>query len=126
MHAFHVPNDLPYRYSFLYTFILLIIGAYSLINIKNIKIQLITIVYLLLITVLLFLTMNVWDGITPNMLFINMILLTIYFFIIRCQLFIKETKSIIIAGLILFSVVEVVVSINYNWNITQEIKELLF
>lgn len=122
MHAFHVPNDLPYRYSFLYTFILLIIGAYSLINIRNIKIQLITIVYLLLITILLYLTMNVWDGITPNMLFINMILLTIYFLLCLASYLLKKQNPIIIAGLILFSVVEVVVSINYNWNITQEIK----
>ena len=94
MHAFHVPNDLPYRYSFLYTFILLIIGAYSLINIKNIKIQLITIVYLLLITVLLYLTMNVWDGITPNMLFINMILLTIYFLLYVASYLLKKQNQL--------------------------------
>lgn len=122
MHAFHVPNDLPYRYSFLYTFILLIMSSYSITKVNDIKFQITTIVYLLTITILLYLTMNNWDGITTNMIFINIILLTIYFILYCFNRFFKQSKIIVVSSLILFSMVEVIISINYNWNITQEIK----
>lgn len=36
-HAFHFPNDLPYRFSFMYSFILLTIAFKGLINLKGIK-----------------------------------------------------------------------------------------
>ncbi|UKI29303.1 MAG: YfhO family protein [Clostridium sp.] len=36
-HAFHVPNDLPFRYSFVYSFLFVIIAAYGLRSIKDIK-----------------------------------------------------------------------------------------
>ena len=51
-HAFHVPNDLPYRYSFLYTFVLLTIGSYSLINIRKMP-YLLTLFYYIFIMILL-------------------------------------------------------------------------
>ena len=36
-HAFHFPNDLPYRWSYCYSFILITIGARALLNIKELK-----------------------------------------------------------------------------------------
>ena len=36
-HAFHVPNDLPYRYSFIYVFVLVTLGYYSILRIKDIR-----------------------------------------------------------------------------------------
>lgn len=36
-HAFHFPNDLPYRFSFMYSFILLIMGIKTLMNFKGIN-----------------------------------------------------------------------------------------
>lgn len=120
MHAFHVPNDLPYRYSFLYTFSLLIIGAYSINNIKESIFQINTIIYLLITTILIYLLMNSWDGITTNMLFINIILLTLYFILYIVYKFFKKSSPLVVFGLIIFAVVESIVSTNYNWNITQE------
>ncbi|MCD7796636.1 MAG: YfhO family protein [Clostridiales bacterium] len=38
-HAFHFPNDLPYRFSYMYSFILLIIGYRALMNIKSVTIK---------------------------------------------------------------------------------------
>ena len=120
MHAFHVPNDLPYRYSFLYTFSLLIIGAYSINNIKESIFQINTIIYLLITTILIYLLMNSWDGISTNMLFINIILLTLYFILYIVYKFFKKSSPLVVFGLIIFAVVESIVSTNYNWNITQE------
>ena len=50
-HAFHVPNDLPYRYSFIYPFIFLIISAYSIHKIDKVKEY---IVIIILVITLLF------------------------------------------------------------------------
>lgn len=36
-HAFHFPNDLPYRFSFMYSFILLVMGIRTLMNFKGIN-----------------------------------------------------------------------------------------
>lgn len=38
-HAFHFPNDLPYRFSFMYSFILLVISFKALMNIKGIGVK---------------------------------------------------------------------------------------
>ncbi len=38
-HAFHFPNDLPYRFSFIYSFILLVVSFKSLMHIKGIGIK---------------------------------------------------------------------------------------
>lgn len=38
-HAFHFPNDLPYRFSFMYSFILLVVSFKALINIRAIGIK---------------------------------------------------------------------------------------
>ncbi len=38
-HAFHFPNDLPYRFSYMYSFILLIISFKSIIHIKAVSIK---------------------------------------------------------------------------------------
>lgn len=122
MHAFHVPNDLPYRYSFLYSFLLVIISAYSLKNIKEMNFLVITIIYLLSITGLLYLTLDSWAGIETNMLFINMILLTIFFILYVIYHFFNKYKIHVLIGVILFSTINSIIATNYNWNITQEIK----
>ncbi|MCD7722365.1 MAG: YfhO family protein [Clostridiales bacterium] len=38
-HAFHFPNDLPYRFSYMYSFILLIIAFKAIVNIKAVSIK---------------------------------------------------------------------------------------
>ena len=38
-HAFHFPNDLPYRFSYMYSFIIAVMGYKTLINFKAIKIK---------------------------------------------------------------------------------------
>ncbi len=39
LHAFHFPNDLPFRFSFIYSFLLLIMAYKVIVNIKNISIK---------------------------------------------------------------------------------------
>ncbi len=118
-HAFHVPNDLPYRYSFLYSFVLVLIGAYALMNIKKIKFPLIVIGYLLIMALLIIVSMEEWAGITQNMAYINMILLTLYFIFYAGLYFTGRLQTLFYIALTVVACIDVGVSINYNWNITQ-------
>ena len=62
-HAFHVPNDLPWRYSFIYVFVLIVISYYSFLNIK----------YLSKLKVTLgFMIMFVFTMLAPKLSFENM------------------------------------------------------
>ena len=38
-HAFHFPNDLPYRYSYTYSFIIAVMGYKTILNFKGIKVK---------------------------------------------------------------------------------------
>lgn len=51
-HAFHFPNDLPYRFSFMYSFLMLVIGFKSLMKISSIGIKEIGITGLMWIVVI--------------------------------------------------------------------------
>lgn len=121
LHAFHVPNDLPYRYSFLYSFILVLIAAYSLINIKKIKFPILAIGYVFLMVLLLSIAKDNWAGISQNMVYINMILLTLYFIFYSGIYFMNQMKTLFYIALIIVASIDVIVSINYNWDITQEL-----
>ena len=46
-HGFHVPNDLPYRYSFLYPFVMIIIAAYAIKDIDDVNDIIVIIMFVL-------------------------------------------------------------------------------
>ncbi|SRR5574344_688842 len=119
LHAFHVPNDLPYRYSFIYTFVFVLIAAYSATNIKKMEFPLIIISYAFLMVLLLSISKDNWVGMTTNMIYINMILLTLYFVLYSGYRLINNLKNMFYIALICVSAIDVIVSINLNWNITQ-------
>jgi uncharacterized membrane protein YfhO len=119
LHAFHVPNDLPYRYSFIYTFILVTIGAYAHLNIKNQPYIIVLGTYIFMMVLLLTITQDKWTGMNNNMIYINMILLTLYFVFYSGSHFINSLKSIFFVSAAAVAAIDVLVSINYNWNITQ-------
>lgn len=123
--AFHVPNDLPYRYSFIYTFIIIIICAYSILNIKKNLIKNVLIVYLSLILILIIMLKSNWVGLDQTMIFINIIILTIS---LVCYLIYHFKEKMKIVGIIILSVTactDVIISINHNWDITQ-IKDVFY
>ncbi|MDD4187509.1 MAG: YfhO family protein [Bacilli bacterium] len=120
-HAFHVPNDLPYRYSFLYSFILIIISAYSLFNLMHLKTKYISIVYflnLIFISLLYFLD---YENISVEMIILNYIILTLFFMIFLIAKYFPYLKKYAGALFILTIMVELVITINHNWNINQNI-----
>lgn len=120
LHAFHVPNDLPYRYSFLYGFVLVLIGAYGLINIKKIKFPILAFAYIFLMIVLLAISQDDWVDISTNMIYINMIILTLYFIFYSGIYFLNNMKTVFYLAICAVACIDVIVSINYNWDITQD------
>jgi len=119
LQAFHVPNDLPYRYSFIYSFILCIIMAYAIVNIKKIKFPVIIISYLFLMAILLVVSTESWGNITNNMVYINMIILTLYFLFYTACILLPNYKKIFYLAFLFIVCMDACVSINTNWNITQ-------
>ena len=125
LQAFHVPNDLPYRYSFIYSFILCIIMAYSIVNAKKIKFPVMVIAYLFLMAILLVVSTEVWENITTNMCYINMIILTLYFLFYVAITILPSYKKIFYIAIVFVVCMDACVSINSNWNITQ-VKEIFY
>ncbi len=117
--AFHVPNDLPYRYSFIYTFVFLLLGTYGLINftkesiIKNILVFAYTIGFIFICMI------DPWENTTTNMLYINVIVLVLFFLFFILGKFLKNFKSIFFISLSFVAVIDVIESVNYAWDITQ-------
>ena len=119
LQAFHVPNDLPYRYSFIYTFIFLIIGAYAIFNIKKISFKLVLSTYLGLMLILILMFFNNWIGTTNEMILLNIMVLTGCFIIYCIFNFRKKFNTILVLILILIAGSDAVISVNYNWDISQ-------
>ena len=125
-HAFHVPNDLPYRYSFIYTFILLIIAGYALKNIRKISLPKAIIIYIICILYLTFIKLTNFPNITNKMLNINYILITTYFLIYILYYLYPKYKKISIILILIVIGLECIISINNNWDITQNIDDFYY
>ena len=120
-HAFHVPNDLPYRYSFIYVFILNVIGAYGFTKIKDLKKFTVTIASLFVIAVcFLSLKFSFVNASNNTVLFCVIVVLCYYLAYIVKDLI--RLKEIVIGSFILFICsLEMFFSVTCNWNIDHNI-----
>lgn len=120
-HAFHVPNDLPYRYSFLYPFLMLCISCYSLNKIDVIKDWFVLLLYILSMlfagSAFFLSSFNIDDKIV----LLNLIVLSIWFlFYIIYKFFNKKTKIIPVLA-VASVIIECIFGLYYNWDINQSI-----
>lgn len=119
-HAFHVPNDLPYRYSFIYSFIIILISAISLNKIKDVKKWLGTIIYVLTI-IFIYLTKELtFLNITREMITLNYALASIFYIGFMLNRF-NKLKYPIICIITISCMGEIAYTINNNWHIDQNI-----
>ena len=124
-HAFHIPNDLPWRYSFIYVFSFVSIGFYSLSNIKSVKQLFIFIIAgLLFVTVLLAVKLN-FENIDNTKAIICICLITLYLVFGILHLNKKINKFLISAMLIILASFEVIYGIDINWEINHDIKTFM-
>ena len=121
-HAFHVPNDLPYRYSFIYPFIFLIISAYSIHKIDKVKEYIVIIIFVLTLlfagSVYFVKDFNILD----TTIIFNFIIVILWFLLyVIYKFFNEKSKFIPIIG-ILTVCLEAIISINGCWDIDQDLK----
>lgn len=125
-HAFHVPNDLPYRYSFIYSFVLVVIGAYGIKNIKDLKPLWVTIVYVLSMVFVLSSYTFGFENISKKMFVLNFIILTIMYLSYILGKYYKKAKKLAICFMILAVCFECIIGINNNWEISHDLKSFYY
>ena len=122
-HAFHVPNDLPYRYSFIYSFVFVIIAGYSLYYLKELKIRYVSIVYFLNLIFIGLLYFLKYGNIAKQMILLNFVVLTLYFVLYLIYQNFPNIKKYTIGLFIILTMSEIIISINHNWSIFQHIDD---
>ncbi len=115
-HGFHTPNDLPFRYSFIYVFILNIIAFYSLLKIDKLKIK-----YLLSLAIILglFCLYSNLTNFLSSFSFDTNILLLIGF-VILILLYKLNNNNLYKYGILFLVVVDIILNINLNWDIDHD------
>lgn len=110
-HGFHFPNDLPYRQSFIYIFITIIIAYKSLINIKYINTKKLLITLTVFILLIILSKIIKFDNLQNKVLIINTIFLIIYFTILIINI---KNKKYTQFALITIVAIETCISCVYN------------
>ncbi len=123
-HAFHTPNDLPYRFSFIYTFMICLISCYSLNYIKQVKPIVIYLSYILIMVMILFLMINGLTSMTLNTLLFNAICISIYFGLYLIIIYNPKTKKISLIVLFALICIEIFISLYNNFNFSSKIDYL--
>lgn len=117
-HAFHVPNDLPFRYSFIYTFILIVIGGYTLNIIKEEKYIKVFITYIICIIFITLFYIFEFQNIENSIINLNYIYITIYFVIYTLFYIFKKYKQIFIYLFLIVICSECFFVTIRNWDMT--------
>ena len=110
INMFHIPADFPYRYSFMYTFILINILAYELVNLKEIKIKniLISLIPITLIITLIIIFKT--NKISTINIYYNLIFIALIYISILLNKKYKIGKYL----LIIITALEFILSFNHN------------
>jgi len=113
-HGFHVPNGFPFRYSFIYSFIMIIISCYSLLKIDKVPPNVVCIVYVLVMLLIGLLRPFNFQNISMPMIILNWVLLSSSFiiYILYKKKLLKMVIPIILIVIVSF---EVIFSANHNW-----------
>ncbi len=121
-HAFHVPNDLPWRYSFLYVFVLIVIAYYSFINIKKTNRLNVSVCFMVIFVFVMLASKLSFKNLNDNKIIMCLILLTCYY-VIYLLTFVKKMPKWLLKTLMICTVsFECVYGIDSNWNIDHDIK----
>lgn len=124
MHGFHVPNDLPYRYSFLYIFVLTILCGYSLDKIKSINILYIISSFLFSLAFIISSKLFDFNNLSEAMFKLNIIILVCYFTFILIYKYTKKFSFIAIILFVATSMTECILKYQGNWNISYNTRNI--
>ena len=119
-HAFHTPNDLPFRYSFLYIFILLVMSFRCLMNFKGIEYRDIMVTGIAFIFLVLYFQKNPTNKISGFTIYTSLIFIivwTLVLLVIKKENFSKFVIGITIACM---TFCEVIVGDSNSYLFTQD------
>lgn len=119
MQAFHVPNDLPYRYSFIYTFILIILSSYALMNLDKESLLKILFLFVFSVGLVICTIIDTYAGASKEALLINIIIIFLFVFFFILGKYFKTYRSIFFFALILVVCIDCIESLNYGLQISQ-------
>lgn len=124
-HAFHVPNDLPWRYSFIYVFVLITLGYYSMLRIKDVSIFRLSLSFGIIFIMVLLASKTGFENLDDSKVIMSLIILLMYYVL---MIIIKNNKSNKIIVYFIFTLIamfECVYGINANWNIDHDISNFM-
>ncbi len=117
--AFHVPNDLPYRYSFIYTFIMIILSSYAVLNLDKESLLKILGLFIFCIGAVLMTIKDTYALASKEALLINIIVIFLYVFFLLLGKYFKTYRNIFFFALILVTSIDCIESLNYGLQISQ-------
>ena len=120
-HAFHVPNDLPYRYSFIYVFTLTTIGYYSMIKAKDLSYLKTTISFMIVFVFVMLASKLGFKNIDNNRIIVCLIILTLYYLLYLFSSIKQIPKKILKIVFIIICAFECTFGICINWDISHDI-----
>lgn len=103
-HAFHFPNDLPYRYSYMYSFIIAVMGYKTILNFKGIKVKDIAYTGLAIISFVIICQKFLTNKMTNNTIYATIIFVTLwcgFLFLLKNKNAQKKTISFVLVTFIL-------------------------
>lgn len=103
-HAFHFPNDLPYRYSYMYSFIIAVMGYKTILNFKGIKVKDIAYTGLAIISFVIICQKFLTNKMTNNTIYATIIFVTLwcgFLFLLKNKNAQKKTVSFVLVTFIL-------------------------
>lgn len=99
-HGFHFPNDLPYRQSFIYSFVLLVIAYKTFIRLKEFKARQIGIVGAALVTFVVFVEKITSKNVNDGTILLTLALIVLYVLILTVFLD-KKYQTLSVAALMI-------------------------
>ncbi len=124
-HAFHVPNDLPYRYSFIYTFLLVTIAYYASLKIDSCSFKKVNVCFLVIIVLLLIANKFGFKNLYFNAFLTCLLVSFIYLLIYLLSRVEKVPKVFLKMVLVIVVLGEVIFGINHNWLINHDIASFM-
>lgn len=116
--VFHLPNDLPWRYSFVYSFALIVVSYYSYTKLKYINKKEINKAIIIISIIPLLALITQYENLKIDKIIIIFLIITIYNIIFKYK--INENKKFI--SLLLIVMFECIFNINTNWIFSLEYK----
>ena len=124
-HAFHVPNDLPWRYSFIYVFCFISLAYYAALKFKHLGFFKISFLFSALILFILLSLKFEFKNINNEVAIICILVSLLYYLLyvlLKSEIINKKFLKLSFIIVVMF---ECIYGINTNWNIDHDIKTFM-